>query len=341
MSINGFGYYDAMDYVSQPEDERWIIENILPKGFGFIAGLPKGSNSPHGGKSVFFRSMAHAILTKSNFLGNKIIESGNTLCINIDESIDDQVTYFKRLCSEEKVYGFKVSKSRFLAMPETLEHLHNDIKELKPILTNIDPLLRTVGGKSLNESKTTAPIMDALKRIYELTNSTIALNHHSQKSDKRNKESSSTWLNGSIDLDSAWDFCICLEWVNTQKFNKDDVRGYMHARCFTRKKPIFNLFYEAVSNSDSQILGLRSIPEDIKDSLSARLIYFYLSDNKNSSVNSISKHTGVSRPTVDKYLTKYKSLKNLLETMQHPCNLNGQKPLSVAPPISTFQNPSI
>ena len=57
--MSGYGFYDAWDYDPKPDESKWIIEGILPKGFGFIAGLPKGSNSPHGGKSVYFRSMAY------------------------------------------------------------------------------------------------------------------------------------------------------------------------------------------------------------------------------------------------------------------------------------------
>ncbi len=307
----GFGYYDAMQYDPKPEEEKWIIENILPKGFGFIAGLPKGSNSPHGGKSVFYRSMAHAILTKKSFLGNRVIESGNTISLNIDESIDDQVTYFRRLCQGESVPGFLVSKSRFLSMPEMLQQFEQDISESKALLTNIDPLLRTVGGKSINETKSTAPIMDALKKIYETTQSTIALNHHSQKSDKRNKESSSTWLNGSVDLDSAWDFCLCLEWVNCRKFNPEDERGYMHARIFTRKKPMISIYYESVSNEEKQILALKHIPDDIKNSLTARKIHSYLLDYPDASFGQISKSTNLPKTSIINSMSKYESLKSI------------------------------
>ena len=153
LPLPGFGYYDSATYDPKPEDTKWIIEGLLPKGFGFIAGLPKGSNSPHGGKSVYVRQMCYSIITGKPFLGRKVLQTGSVLIVNIDEGIDDQVTYFRRLCDGNKIPGFFISKARCLSMPEDLKILKRDIEEIKPIFCNIDPLLRTTGGKDIQQSK--------------------------------------------------------------------------------------------------------------------------------------------------------------------------------------------
>lgn len=309
--MSGYGYYDSADYEPKPDETKWIIENVLPKGFGFIAGLPKGSNSPHGGKSVYFRQMAYSIITGKPFLGNKVLQQGNVLVVNIDESIDDQIMYFRRLCGGSKVAGFKVSKARSLTMPDDLKILQEDIEELKPVFCNIDPLLRTTGGKDIQQSKDTAPIMNKLKLIYEATDCTIALNHHSQKAEKRNKESSATWLNGSVDLDSAWDFCIGIEWAKAPKNPDPADKRFMHARCFMRKKPLQNLYYIATANEDSEIHGLRYVPDEIKHNPLARKVFFAKEDNPLDSMYAISQKSNVAQSTVKDYFGKFECLKKL------------------------------
>ena len=315
--LPGFGYYDSADYEPKPEIDKWIIEGILPMGFGFIAGLPKGSNSPHGGKSVYFRQMAHSIITGKPFLGHEVLQKGNVLVVNIDESIDDQVAYFRRLCGEERIPGFKVSKARSLNMPEDLKILRQDIIESGAKFCNIDPLLRTTGGKDIQQSKDTSPIMNELKKIYEETGCTIALNHHSQKNDKRNKESSATWLNGSVDLDSAWDFCIGIEWSKAKKNQDPKDKRYMHARCFMRKKPMFNTYYEAitVSPEDSAIINLVDIPEELIPNQWARKIYIHLLAFPSDSAYAISQKLNIPKTTVQRYINEeFKCLKKYRST---------------------------
>jgi len=309
---SGFGYYNAKDYEPKPDDTKWIIDSILPKGLGFTAGLPKGSNSPHGGKSVWFKAMSHAIGNKVPFLGFETHETGAVLSVNLDETPDDQILYFRNLCrSLEEAKNFYVSTvTSSLPLPSQFCLLENDIESLRPVVTGIDPLLRCMGGKDVLASKDTAPIIDRLKNGIAKTGTNINMVHHSQKNPERDKESSATWLNGSVDLDSAWDYLHALEWVRGEKDNPLDL-GYMHARIFTRKRPMFSVYYEAVKRG-FDVIGLRRVPDEIRDSFTARQIYGHMLEFPEDSLYAISKKKNIPKPTILKYVNeKFECLKLL------------------------------
>ena len=212
-TAKGFGYFDASEYEPKDDDTAWIIKDILPKcSFGFVAGPPKGNASPHGGKSVFNRKMALCILQKTPFFGHEVLESGRVLFVNLDEDQDKQVRLYYRMTKGMKVPGYIISRARSCRLPEQIKMLEEDIKMLRPILIDIDPLQRIMGGKKVNEQSDVGPIIDELKRISKEYECTISVNHHSNKARDRDKDSTASWLSGSNDLDAAWDFCHCLEY---------------------------------------------------------------------------------------------------------------------------------
>lgn len=312
VKTTGFGYYNAKDYEPKPDNTKWIIDSIHPKGLGFTAGLPKGCNSPHGGKSVWFKAMSHAIANKIPFLGFETKETGKILSVNLDETPDDQVLYFRNLCRNiSEAENFFVSKQTgSLPLPSQFCLLEEDIKELKPIMVGLDPLLRCMNGKDVLLSKDTGPILDRFKDGMSKHSISINTVHHCLKNPERDKESSASWLNGSVDLDSSWDYLHALEWVKGEKENTLDL-GYMHARIFTRKRPMFNIYYEAIKRG-FDVIGLRRIPDEIKDSFPARQIYTHLLDYPEDSLYAISTKKNIAKATVLKYVNdKYECLKLL------------------------------
>ncbi len=87
----------------------------------------------------------------------------------------------------------------------------------------------------------------------------------------------------------------------------------MHARCFMRKKPMFSVYYQAVTETDNtDIIGLEYIPEEIKDNQVARKIFFHRIKFPFDSMHAISTKLNIPRATVQNYVGKdFKCLKEL------------------------------
>jgi len=307
----GFGFFDACDYEPKEDDTAWIIRDILPKNsFGFVAGPPKGNASPHGGKSVFNRKMALCILQKIPFFGHEVLESGRVLFVNLDEDQDKQVRLYYRMTKGEKIPGYIISKARSCRLPEQIKMLEEDIKVLRPILVDIDPLQRTMGGKDVKEQSCVGPIIDELKRISKEYGCTVSMNHHSNKARDRDKDSTASWLNGSTDLDASWDFCHCLEYNHEFEC--------MHFRNFQKEKAKTDLYYEAEIINKDEIIDLYHVPEELGHSKHARNVLKIIKSNHGLSVQELSEKSGVVRQTFYNYEKKFQCIKNALGQMRQP-----------------------
>lgn len=317
MAFLGYGYVDAYDITATEDTEEWLIDQVLPRGIGFTAGLPKGGNSPFGGKSVWQRAKAYALITGEPFLGKfKVNQTGQCLSVNLDESAQNQAKFFIKQAPKE-ARGFMISNALAVQFPNDLNRLEEDIKSLKPLIVNIDPLFRTLGGRDINDQKNTAQIIDGLKALRNKYNVTIDVCHHSTKDAGRNKESTSTWLNGSVDLDSAWDFCHCIEYSK-----KDNI---MHGRLFLRYKPKWDCFYYATKTVENEITGVKWVPEAAKAD-AARKIWTLLTSNPSISSHELARLSGVAQSSVRYHIDKLK-LGGALEAENQPLmsEQNGQK----------------
>lgn len=301
----GFGYFDACEYEPKPDNTAWIVENKLPKkSFGFVAGPAKGNASPFGGKSVYERKMALCILTGEDFFGHKVLERGKVMFVNLDEDQDKQVRLYYRMTKGKKIPGYLISRAKSCRLPEQIKLLEEDIKEAKPLVVIIDPLQRTMGGKKIEAQSDVGPIIDELKRIVRTYDCTIILNHHSNKSPDRNKESTASWLNGSGDLDAAWDFCICIEY---------EKKGHsMHLRNFQKEKAMTHMYYEAelVGKDKDEIIDLYLVPNDIAENQNAREFYRAIRSYPDLSVQELSEKASISRRSAHYYLANVQTIKN-------------------------------
>jgi hypothetical protein len=250
--IKGFGYKDAMDI--EPREPVWTIDEILTEGFGFLAGPPKANNSPHGGKTVFSLALVLALLEKLQFLG-RITRKRITpvLLVNLDQSQQEVSAKYRQMLNGLELRGLALSDTYSMQLPADVRRLEKDIKTLRPAMLIIDPLLRAVGGVDIKDATNTGPIVNELKRLQKQYNMIVMVVHHSIKKLDREKESTSTWLSGSTELDSSWDFCLCLE------YEKSDDR--MHLRCFFRNFGRYDLYYKAVKDAADRIIRLESTAE--------------------------------------------------------------------------------
>lgn len=257
LSYFGFGYRDALEIEKQ--EMEWLIPGLLPAdGFGFIAGPPKAQNSPDGGKSILSRFIAVSIVNGSSFFDSPPIKKGVVLMVNLDE-MDYKVSESVRNMAGGRLGpGLYISKAVSMSLPRDAETLKTDINNLKPSIVFIDPLLRTANGKDFNNNAGTGPIIDCLRRIQRECGVTMVVVHHCTKAVDRNKEHTSTWLSGSTDLDSSWDFCLCLEWSN--KHNA------MHLRCFYRYSERRDVYYRAQKDAKNRIIGIKVVGQQEQDS---------------------------------------------------------------------------
>ena len=314
----GFGFFDASEYEPKDDDTAWIIRDILPKNsFGFVAGPPKGNASPHGGKSVFNRKMALCILKREPFFGHEILESGRVLFVNLDEDQDKQVRLYYRMTKGEKIPGYLISRARSCKLPEQAKMLEEDIKIARPIFVVIDPLGRTLGGKAVKEQSDVGPIIDELKRISKEYECCISMNHHSNKARDRDKDSTASWLNGSTDLDAAWDFCHCLEYNGEYEC--------VHFRNFQKEKAKTDMYYEAEIINKDEIIGLYHLPEDLGQSSNARRVLKEINNNHVLTVQKLIEKIGVCKQTFYNYEKKYKVIKDAIGLMVQRVENKGVK----------------
>lgn len=286
----GFGYFDASQYEPRPDNTAWIIKNVLPKNsFGFVAGPAKGNASPHGGKSVLERKMALCIIKGEDFLGHEVLMRGRVMFVNLDEDPDKQVRLYYRMTRGEKVPGYLISRATSCRLPEQIGMLEEDIRQAAPLVVIIDPLQRTLGNKEVRNQGDVGPIINELKRLTRMYNCSIIVNHHSNKDANRDKDATPSWLSGSNDLDAAWDFCLCVEYVKAD--------GCMHLRNFQKEKAKSDLYYEAEVTNGDEIIDLNTIIDELKESKQARDIYNVINskEQQNLSVQWILDKLAISR----------------------------------------------
>ena len=305
----GFGFFDASAYEPQPDNTAWIIKNLLPKGFGFVAGPPKGNSSPHGGKSVFERKLALSIITGDPFLGFEVIERGRVMFMNLDEGPDKQVRLYWRMTKGKAVPGYLISQAVSCRLPEQIPMLENDVIEARPLVLIIDPFLRTLGTKAVKNQEDVGPILNELKRIGHTYDMTVIVNHHSNKSAEREKESTSSWLSGSVDLDSAWDFCLGIEWH--KEWN------VMHVRNFQKEKAKTDFYYEADVINGDEIVDLIEVFDQMKESEQARKLYKTIIKTGETRPQWLSKILGIAESSIRYQIGKFAVLKAMTSVEPH------------------------
>lgn len=323
----GFGWFEASEYVPQEDSSAWLIQGILPKNsFGFIAGPAKGNASPFGGKSVLQRKMALCLITGQPFFGFQVsnlkkrkVPNGRVLFVNLDEGQDKQVRLYYRMTRGEKILGYLISRAHSCRFPEQIYLLEQDIKECDPDVVYVDPLQRVLGSRAVKNQEDVGPIINALKRLSREYECSIAVSHHSNKSPERDKDSTSSWLSGSVDLDAAWDFCLCLEY--SKHLNA------MHLRNFQKEKAKTDLYYEAEIVNSDEIVDLLPIHAWLMESQQARKIYSHLVKNPGHrecavGLRKLAEILCLAESSLRYQMDRYSELKKLYCELPQPINLN-------------------
>lgn len=289
----GFGYTDALKV--KPRKIDWLIEGLLPNGMGFLTGPPKAGNSPHGGKSMLSVQMTISLLHGIPCLGRRTPKAVRSILIyNLDEPQGAVSNTVKNLMSGMKPKeGIMLSNAMSLMLPRDINNVEKDIDDLKPALVIIDPLLRAVGGGDIKENSVTGKFIDGLRRLQRKYSCAILIIHHSVKDPARKKEDTSSWLNGSTDLNSAWDYCLGLDYER-------DVDS-MRLRCFFKHAANGELRYVSRKNNHGEIVGFEIDARDPVSGTSELGVRDCLS-RSDKTVQEIGKELSLSESTVKRQL---------------------------------------
>jgi RecA-family ATPase len=140
----------------------------------------------------------------------------------------------------------------------------------------------------------TSPIIDEFKRLQREYDLTIIVVHHCIKSNERDKETTGSWLSGNGDLDSAWDFCLCLEW--------NSKLDHMHLRCFFRNSNREDIYYVSRKDENDRICGI--VLTDDKEGDAKRKKVIESISRSPKVVPEIERETGFSESTIKRILRR-------------------------------------
>lgn len=144
-------------------DIQWLIKDILPQGFFFLAGRPKI------GKSFMTLQMAISIVTGQKFLGHEIVKTGRVLYVSLEDNIRRIV---KRANNMGLVSDFK--NLEMLEIVETMDPLNKGglvklierLNKKKYALCIIDTYAKAFLMKDNNDA---VEATKCLKPLYEMT----------------------------------------------------------------------------------------------------------------------------------------------------------------------------
>lgn len=170
---SGFDIVSVGALLDEPEDAAdWLVDDLMPwAGLVFVAGKPKG------GKSTLVRNLAVAVARGDEFLGRDCCQ-GRVIYLGLEEKRSEVRRHFRQLgaTSEDPVYVHVAT-----APKDALAALVRLVRELKPVLVIIDPLLRFT---RVRDEKAYAELSNALEGVMQAArehNCCIVATHHSPK----------------------------------------------------------------------------------------------------------------------------------------------------------------
>ncbi len=188
-------FIKAGEFVKRPEPE-WRIPGILPAvGIGAIWGPSKS------GKTFLAVDVALAVAYGQNWRGVPA-RPGNVLYIAAEDDSGVQM----RLNAAMMSRGYRDAEIRVLAdAPPLTSKVHTKalleaVKALGPqALVFVDTLASVMPGADENSSRDIGAVVNVCKRIQKITGGTVAVVHHSGKTEGRG-------MRGSSALEAALDF---------------------------------------------------------------------------------------------------------------------------------------
>jgi hypothetical protein len=174
-----------------PEQVSWVMDNTLPMGgISILAAKPKV------GKSTLARNLALAVSRGEPFLGRPT-SKGPVLCLCIEEKRSQVQKHFASMGATDEPVHVHVGTT-----PEkALENLERVIVQIKPVLVIIDPLLKFVRIRDVNDYAEVTRALEPVLGLARVSGTHILLVHHTGKMEREGGDGilGSTALFGAVD----------------------------------------------------------------------------------------------------------------------------------------------
>ncbi|MDR7400554.1 MAG: AAA family ATPase [Armatimonadota bacterium] len=163
----------AADLLSQPDDESttWLVDGLLPAG-----GLSVLVAKPKTGKSTLARALAVAVAQGREFLGRKV-RQGPVLLLALEERPADVRRHLRQL-------GLRADDPLLVAFelgPGQLEQLRAWAAQHKPVLVEVDPLVRAVRVGDMAAYSEVARALGGFVDLAHASGAHLLLVHHAPK----------------------------------------------------------------------------------------------------------------------------------------------------------------
>ncbi len=188
-----FRFAHMSDLLAEPEEQvAWLVEGLLPSG-----GISLLAAKPKVGKSTTARCLALSVARGEPFLG-RATAKGSVVYLALEEKRAEIVKHFRRQGATE---SDAVYVHVGIAPQNALDELAAVIVDLQPALIIVDPLLKLVRLRDVNDY---AEVSRALEPIIDLARQTgthIMLVHHLNKGAQAGGDAilGSTAIFGAVD----------------------------------------------------------------------------------------------------------------------------------------------
>jgi hypothetical protein len=179
-------YVERVQTITEPLSPRQIIERLetAPKdrlvdrmlpasGFSLCAARPKV------GKSTLMRNLIASILQGGEFLGRKVLITGPVLYYCLEETLFDSWNHLARL--GVTMDAPLILRRGSVGPREFRVMLRRDLKEYKPVLVVVDPMVRVLGVEDFNGYGGADKAMTPLVEMTREQNAHIMMVHHCNK----------------------------------------------------------------------------------------------------------------------------------------------------------------
>ncbi len=193
-SAEGFKLTLLGDLLAEPEEETtWLLDGILPAaGVALLAGKPKA------GKSTLARCLALAVARGESFL-NRITVRGAVLYLALEEKRSEVKKHFEALgaTGEEEILIHAEH-----APAGALAAAREAIRQHKPVLVIVDPLLKFARVKDANDYAQVTAALEPLLVMARGSGAHLLLVYHAGKGEKADSVDAalgSTAFAGAVD----------------------------------------------------------------------------------------------------------------------------------------------
>lgn len=196
------------EYAKDLKETTWLVQNVLTAGgTSLLAGDPKS------GKSQLVRHLIKALISQTEFLGNKVNDVNNIIYLALEETPTELKKYFLNIGLEESCNKLLVGDREWSTEGNNIEELEADIIKHQATLCIIDTFVAFTDLNDLNEYVKVYKPLQALANLARRHSCHIMIVHHKNKSEVQGTRS----IMGSQAFFGAVDSALLLSGEGEQK----------------------------------------------------------------------------------------------------------------------------